>query len=323
MDNGLSVIKNPRPRKGRHYATWLGAPRPPRFTARIKRAIDAALEEKPADFDAFLAPVEKQGIDVSRRGKALRFRAISDGLGPVQKQHTRCDTLKGEYTEQAIRDHITGKRLRTVPAPGHASLPRDVAPAHRNTPNLLIDIQARLQAGKGPGYERWAKVFNLKEMAKTLIFLQEQGLTEYGMLEQQTAAATAAFHDLSAQIKAAETRMVEINDLQKHIGNYNRTRDVYKRYKASRYSKIFRAEHEGAILLHQAAKKAFDALGTQKLPTIKALQTEYARLATEKKRLYRDYRLERDKMRSLQVAKQNTDQLLRGTPAPKEQDRQR
>lgn len=105
-------------------------------------------------------------------------------------------------------------------------------------------------------------MFNLKEMAKTLIYLQEQGLTEYAALEEQTTAATAAFHDLSAQIKAAEARMNEINDMQKHIGNYNRTRDVYQQYRASRFSKTFRAEHEGAILLHQAAKKAFDALGT-------------------------------------------------------------
>ena len=232
----------------------------------------------------------------------------------------RRDRLTGEYTAHGMVAHMPGQRLRTAPPLGHAVRPRALGPA---ATNLLSDILVRMQAGKGAGYERWAKVFNLKEMAKTLIYLQEQGITEYGMLEEQTATATAAFHDLSAQIKAAETCMAEINDLQKHIGNSNRTRDLYQRYKASRYSKIFRAEHEGAILLHQAAKKAFDALGTQKLPTIKALQTEYARLATEKKRLYRDYRQARDKMRSLQVAKQNTDQLLRSTPASKEQDRQR
>jgi len=147
-----------------------------------------------------------------------------------------------------------------------------------------------MRQGKTGGYERWAKVFNLKEMAKTLIYLEENGLTEYALLEERAASAAASFHDFSDRIKAVEGRMSEVNDLQKHIGTYNRTRDVYRQYKASRYSKSFRAEHEGAILLHQTAKKAFDALGTKKLPGIKALQTEYAKLLTEKKRLYRDYR---------------------------------
>lgn len=139
-------------------------------------------------------------------------------------------------------------------------------------------------------------------MAKTLIYLEEQGLIDYATLEEQTATATASFHDLSDQIKGIESRMTEINELQKHIGNYNRTRDIYRQYKASRFSKSFRAEHEGAILLHQAAKKHFDSLGGGKLPDIKALQAEYGKLAAEKKRLYRDYRQARDRMRSLQTA---------------------
>lgn len=149
LEHGLSVIENPKPRQGRHYGVWLGDDRQPSFKARIMRAIDSALEQKPTEFDAFLAGMEKLGIEVSHRGKALRFRAISDGLGPVQKQHTRCDTLKGEYTEQAICDHITGKRRRTVPAPGHSSFPLvDLSSPREVAPNLLIDIQARMQAGK-------------------------------------------------------------------------------------------------------------------------------------------------------------------------------
>ena len=315
LENGLSVIENPRPRQGRHYGTWLGANRPPSFTRRIKLAIDAALEQKPADFDAFLSALDALGIEAARRGKALRFRCRADGALPAQVSFIRCDTLKGDYTEQAIHDRIAGKHS---PAPGHSSLPM-VGP---HAPGLLIDIQARIQAGMGRGYEQWAKVHNLKEMAKTLIFLQEQGLNEYTALEQRTTSASAAFHDLSARLKAAEARMTEINSLQRHIGNYNRTRDIYRQYKQSRFSKSFRARHEGAILLHQAAKKAFDALGTQRLPTIKALQAEYASLATDKKRLYRDYRKARDHMRSLQRAKSNADQILRTTPAPQQQDRQ-
>jgi hypothetical protein len=316
LENGLSIIKNPQPRQGRHYGTWLGADRPTNFTRRIKGAIDAALEQRPANFDAFLIALDALGIEAARRGRALRFRCRVDGNLPAQQNFTRCDSLKGDYTEEAIRDRIAGTAHKAV---GFSSPPR----VSSRAPGLLIDIQAKLQQANSPGYERWAKVHNLKEMAKTLIFLQEQGLDDYAALEERTAAATVAFHDTSGRIKAAEARMEEINSLQKHIGNYNRTRDIYRQYKAARFSKTFRAKHEGAILLHQAAKKAFDELGTPKLPTIKALQTEYAKLVTEKKRLYRDYRQARESMRSLQRARQNADQLLRTVPDPQEQGRQR
>lgn len=40
--------------------------------------------------------------------------------------------------------------------------------------DLLIDLQAKVQEGKGAGYQHWAKVFNLKQMAKVLLFLQEK-----------------------------------------------------------------------------------------------------------------------------------------------------
>ena len=313
LEHGLSVIKDPKPSPGRDYGEWLGDDRVPSFRELLRQAIDAALEQKPADLDAFLAAMEAAGYQV-KRGKHLAFK------GPGQKNFTRCreNTLGADYTEAAIRDRIAGR------VPRHRATASGIpSSAGAVRPNLLIDIQARMQAGKGQGYERWARVFNLKEMAKTLIYLEENGLTEYAALEERTAAATASFHDLSVQIKAAETRMAEINDLQKHIGNYNRTRDIYRQYKASRFSKSFRADHEGEIILHQAAKKAFDALGTKKLPTIKVLQTEYAKLLTEKKRLYKDYRQTRDQMRSLQTAKQNTDQLLRIVPDPREQDPQR
>lgn len=310
LEHGFSVIENPQQRSGRHYGTWLGENRKPGYREQLRQTIDALLEQHPADLDVFLSAMKAAGYEI-KRGKHLAFKAQG------QKQFMRLRSLGDDYSEQNIRDRISGKRQRTA---GHASSPMVESSVR---PNLLIDIQARMQAGKSVGYERWAKVFNLKEMAKTLIFLEENQLTEYALLEEQTASATAAFHDLSDRIKVVEGRMAEVNDLQKHIGNYNRTRDIYQQYKASRWSKSFRAEHEGAILLHQAAKKHFDALGTKKLPGIKALQAEYAKLLTEKKRLYRDYRQARDRMRSLQTAKANTDQLLRIIPTPPEQEAQR
>ena len=173
-----------------------------------------------------------------------------------------------------------------------------------------------MQQGKGPGFEQWAKIHNLKEAAKTLTFLQENGLTEYDVLSEKADAASNRFSNISERIKAADKRLREITELQKNIGVYSKTREIYKRYRESGYRKKFYAEHEADILLHKAAKKHFDSLGLKKLPTIKTLQQEYAVLEAERKKAYREYRPAKDEMISLLTAKQNVDRLL-GVPAEK------
>ena len=157
---------------------------------------------------------------------------------------------------------------------------------------------------------RWAKVFNLKQMAQTVNYLTEHNLLEYAVLEEKAAAATAHHNELSAKIKAAEKRMAEIAVLRTHIINYAKTRDTYVAYRKAGYSKKFREEHEEEILLHQAAKNAFDDMGVKKLPKVKELQAEYARLLEEKKKTYAEYRRSREEMRELLAAKANVDRLM-------------
>lgn len=190
---------------------------------------------------------------------------------------TRCDTLKGKYTEQVIREQIEGTRVMV--SGGGSDFEAATAKV-----NLLIDIQAKIQTGKGSGYERWAKIFNLKQAAQTLIFLKENGLTEYAQLEKKSAEATTAFNDISAKIKQTETRMKEISELQKHISNYSRTREVYVQYRKAGYNKKYYAEHEGEILLHQSAKKAFDALGLKKTSLYSYAQTGICGAAHRKRK---------------------------------------
>lgn len=122
---------------------------------------------------------------------------------------------------------------------------------------------------------------------------------------------TAHHNELSAQIKAAEKRMAEIAVLRTHIVNYAKTREVYVAYRKAGYSKKFREEHEEEILLHQAAKNAFDEMGVKKLPKVKELQTEYAKLLEEKKKTYAEYRRSREEMRELLTAKANVDRVLK------------
>lgn len=292
VDNGLSIIENPKPGKGKHYGAWLGDRRKPSFQEQIRQLVDAALEQQPASFDDFLQLMEKSGAQVKQSGKYITFKL------PEQKRPTRCNTLKGDYTEAAIRERIEGTRTVSARKPEPLKL------------NLLIDIQNSLKAKGSPGYERWAKVFNLKQAAQTLIMLQENNITQYGQLAEKAERAAARFNELGGRIRELDARLGEITDLQKHIGNYGKTRDVFAAYKKSRYSRKFFTEHEQEIQLHKEAKKAFDALGLQKLPSIKNLRQEYATLLAEKKKLYSGYHEAKQEMRELITAKSNVDRLL-------------
>jgi len=175
---------------------------------------------------------------------------------------------------------------------------------------LLIDIETKMREGKGAGYERWAKLHNLKMMAQTLIYLQEKGLDDYTVLKEKTAAATARFNELSSRIKELEAGMTANSELQKHIINYSKTRQTYIDYRKAGYSKKFKELHASDILLHQTAKKHFDELGLEKLPTVKSLRAEYEPMLEEKKQAYREYQQIKVEMRELLTAKSNVDRLF-------------
>ena len=179
-------------------------------------------------------------------------------------------------------------------------------------PSLLIDIQAKLSEGKGAGYERWAKVFNLKQMAQTINFLKENGDMDFDELSRRAEAASEKCSVLTEKLKATEARMSEVEELKKQVINYLRTRETFRAYKASGYSKRYYAEHEQEIHLHRAAKKAFNDRGLKKLPTVKALQAEHAALLAEKRAAYPAYREARAEMKKLLTYRANAETILGG-----------
>ena len=140
----------------------------------------------------------------------------------------------------------------------------------------------------------------------------------YADLERKAQAATDNFNQLSAQIKTTEKRMGEITVLITHIINYAKTRDVYTEYRKAGYSKKFYDEHTADLLLHKAAKAAFDELQMKKLPTVKALQVEYTELLSEKKKDYIGYSNAKKEMREILNAKANVDRLLGSNTTTKE-----
>ena len=278
LEHKLSIIEHPK-LGNNSYNKWLGSKAKPSHRELLRTAIDGALEKKPADFNTLLELVAEAGYEVKRSGASITFRC--DG----QKQNIRLRSLGEGYAEDELRAVLAGEKTHTPHKKRAVNAPK------KDT--LLIDIQAKLQAGKGGGYERWAKVYNVKQMAKTVNYLREHKLLDIDELAAKTADATARFNALSAQIKAAETRMAEIAVLKTHIINYSKTRDIYTAYRKAGYSQKYLAEHEGDIILHKAAKKAFDELGVKKLPTVGSLQAEYTRLLSGKKAAYTDYRTAR------------------------------
>ena len=170
---------------------------------------------------------------------------------------------------------------------------------------MLVDIQAKLAEGKSEGYARWAKRYNLKEMSKTLIFLQEKKISSIEEMQECVATVTAHYHEPGDSIKAAEIRMAEIAVLKTHIFNYAKTHPVYDAYRKAGYSKKFLDTHREEITLHKAAKATFDETGLKKLPKVKALNAAYSDLLTQKKAAYPDYRKAREEMQELVKAQKN------------------
>lgn len=297
LENGLSVIENPKPSRG-SYGTWLGDSKPPTIRAQLEQLIDAALGTGCNDFDSFLTAMKAVGAQV-KRGKHLAFQI------PGGKRFVRCDSLGADYSEAAIVERISGKRVVAL------KKKRVLLPASKK-PNLLIDIQAKLHLANSPGFEHWAKIQNLKEMAKTLLYLQENGLDDYAILEKACDTAGTRFDVLTDKTKAAEQRMKKIAELQKHIGTYMKTREIYAEYRKlpPKKSKRFYEEHTADILSCQSAKRYFDSIGMKKLPPMQSLKQEYAMLLAESKKMYPEFKQARAKMIELMTAKNNTDRIL-------------
>ena len=310
IENGLSIVEDPKPH-GKSYNKWLGEQANPSHREQLRVMIDRALEQKPADFDALLKLLTEMGCEVSRRGKAIRLKA------PGWKNVARMDDKLGAgYSEAEIRAVLAGEKRHT---------PRKNSAVQPEPPkvNLLVDIQAKLAEGKGDGYARWAKRYNLKEMSRTLIFLQENKIGSMDEMEEQVRAATMRYHELGDSIKAAEARMAEIAVMKTHIINYAKTRSIHEAYRKAGYSKRFLEANRESIALHKAAKAAFYEAGLKKLPKVKELSIEYVELLKKKKAEYPSYRKARERMQELMKAQKNVEMFFVDNRSEQEQQQTR
>ena len=286
LEHQLSVIEKKPYRERQKRVLY-----PPKESNRDRLCgiIDSILAEKPKDYEDFLQKLEQQGYEV-KRGKYTSVK------GARQKRFIRFKTLGAGYSEDELQAVIAGKTEHR---------PRQTQPFQEPPFQLLVDIQAKLSEGKSEGYARWAKRYNLKEMSKTLIFLQENKIVSIEEMQERVDAATSRYHELGDSIKASENRLAEIAVLKAHIINYAKTRPIYDAYRKTGYSKRFLEAHHTEITLHKAAKAAFDESNLKTLPKVKKLDAEHSKLLTEKKARYPDYRKAKEEMQEFLRAQKN------------------
>ena len=246
--------------------------------------------------DELIRFLQEDGYTVKRE-KYLSFRPEG------QKQFIRLRSLGERYSEDDLLAVLKKEKK-------HIPFEKKKYPRRKLKTTLVSQLEAKINTGKGFGYDQAMKVIKFKQMAKTMVFAEEKGFEDYAALARATSDAESRFYELKTKIKTAETRMVEIQSLKTHIINYVKTKEAWNGYRKSGYSKKFLAEHEGEIILHRASKKAFDELGLKKLPTVKSLNAEFAKLLAEKKAAYAEYHTAQSEMRELMTHKANVEYIL-------------
>ena len=103
IENGLSIVENPKPH-GKSYNKWLGDQAKPSHRELLRVAIDNALSQSPADFEALLKLLQEYGCEVSKRGKSYRLK-----LSGWEKA-ARMDSLGEGYGLEDLRAVLSGKK---------------------------------------------------------------------------------------------------------------------------------------------------------------------------------------------------------------------
>jgi len=325
-ERGLSIVENPNPSRG-SYRDWQDKKEPQSNRDKLRELIDSHLSAGMM-FEQFIAAMQNAGCEV-KHGKYLSFRI------PGAERFIRVKSIGEDYTEEALRERCAGKR--TVTPKMKTAAPSSTTRA----PKLLIDIQTKLQQAHSLGFEHFSRLYNLKEMARTLIFLNERGIGTYEELTAKINSSSKNFNAHQARIKEIEERLNSISELQRHIGIYSKTKDVYaeyrrvKKYQPTAWEQFRKAEHPAVafyeancieIVLHESAKKYFDEQGfgkKKKFPAMQELKTEYAKLNAEKRKLYAAYKPEREELIALQTARQNVDVFLAEPLPPQQPERRR
>ena len=257
-EHNLSVITEPKS-KDQSYDPELVTKG--EITARdtLRMSLDAALRMHPDGFDTLMKLLEDAGCWI-KRGAQISIKP------PGGKRFIRLDTVGAEYSEEALRMTLAGKHVH-IPKQARGKM------SHAQI-ELLINIEAKMKAGKGKGYERWAERHNTDVLASSMLYLIDNHISSYAELEHKIQSAVDRRTELKSAITTAQAHMQEISKQKKAILVYRRTKDVYTQYRESGWSPAFYREHKADIEAHKEAQAVYSAAGG-KLPTISELSEEY------------------------------------------------
>ena len=287
----------------------------------IRTALSSALS-----FEDFSGKLLQQGVTVKESRGRLSY-LTPDRTKPITARKLGDDFDRAAVLEALTLNAQNAARAAEKPLPTQ-EYPRSIKDrlqrnkAAINAPKndgvqRMVDIAAKRAEGKGKGYEKWATLHNLKQMAATMSIYEESGFSSPEELEAALAAASAGLHETTGKLKAVESTLREKKDLQKQLLAYIKTkpaRDGLKAQKTEKARKNYREQHESDFMIAEAAIRFFKAQGIQKLPASKALQTEIEQLTKEKNALYNEYREKKENVRELQTVKSNLDKILRREP---------
>ncbi len=298
IENGLSIIENPKKTKS-NYGKWLGNKKQTSHSEKLRIKIDEALQQKPKNINEFFNIMKELGYEI-KTGKHIAFKSSE------QKKYIRLNSLGKGYTQQDIFNKIEGKTQYFNKN------------TYEKNINFIIDIQEKINEGKGKGYAHWAKIFNAKQISATLNYISENNIQNYDVLDEKVKKINESFNNISNEIKDREKRMNDINQLKKHIINYLKTKDIYNAYKQKNFSIKFYEEHKEELIINKSSKEFFDKYNIKKLPSIKSLQCKYMELLYENKKAYKQYHKLKKDMKELLIIKSNIDYILNGKCSKKE-----
>ena len=303
-------------------------PKPTKFETdkeKLRRTIRTALSSA-LSFEDFSGKLLQQGVTVKESRGRLSY------LTPDRTKPITARKLGDDFDRAAVLEALTMNAQNAARA-AEKHLPKEEYPRsikdrlQRNKVAInapkndsvqrMVDREAKRAEGKGIGYDRWAAVHNLKQMAATVSIYEESGFSSPEELEAALAAASAELNSVHAELKTVESTLHEKKDLQKQLLAYIKTkpaRDGLKAQKTEKARKNYREQHESDFMIAEAATRYFKAKGITKLPASKTLQAEIEQLMREKNSLYNEYREKREKTKELQTVKGNIEQILRREP---------
>ena len=273
-----------------------------------------------ASFDEFSSLLLQEGVTVKESRGLLSY------LTPDRTKPITARKLGDDFDRAAVFAVLEQNAARAAEAPARSPDPprtikdrlqvarAEIAAPKQDGVQRLVDIEQKMAEGKGRGYERWAKIHNLKQAAKTLSVYQQYGFTSPEQLEAAVDTAYQKMRQTSGELKALETKLQGKKKLQRQVLAYAQTkaaRDGLRAQKSEKARAAYRQAHESDFIIADAAARYFKAHGITKLPARKALQAEIEQLISEKDGLYNTYHEQKQRFKELQTVKRNIDQILR------------